>query len=182
MAFSNNAEFFDADFYKKSLRFCISYVGKSGGNKNDALDVLQDSIERLLSKINDKNFKFEHDPSHLLYGIIKNTWKEYRVHKKLVLNEKFLSKDTVDDSPVNIEKKLKMEMHYDIFYRCLKKLSPSCIKAINLHKKGTEIKEMMAKLNLKTRGVVDDKVSRCKKKLRLIMYEDNEFIELLKDE
>lgn len=181
MTHRNKAEFFDLDLYKKSLRFCISHILKSGGDENEARDVLHDSIERFLSKCNDNNFIFTHEPSYLLYGIIKNTWKEYQRQKKLFLNENFLPHDNLDDGMFNIQKKLKLEKHYEIFNRCLEKLSPRCVKTLKLYLKGFGTKELLDKLELNNRGVLDDKLYRCKKKLKLIMLEDEEYNELLKD-
>jgi RNA polymerase sigma factor (sigma-70 family) len=177
----NNTGFFDLDFYKKSLLFCKSYVKKTGGNDDEAKDLLQDSIEKFLNKLKDKDYQLHFKSNQYFYGVIKNTWKEKLRHKQKNPVEEFINDAHIDEVGIGIQKKLQTEKQIEVFDRCLKLLSPGCIKALKMQKKGFSLEKMTLILGLKNRGILQDRLSRCRQKLRILVNEDKAYIDLLNE-
>lgn len=177
----NNTEFFNLDFYKEALMFCNSYVGRTGGNEEEAKDVLQDAIERLLTKLKDRKFQFQYKPKQLLYAIIKNTWKEYLRNKKKRSQENVFHKEPIDEERTVIEEKIQSEKYHVVFDRCFKLLSPACIEAFNMEENGLSFEKMTKKLGLSSTGILRDRLYRCRQRLKILMTRDKDYYELLKD-
>jgi len=177
----SNTDFLDLHFYKKSLLFCKSYVKKSGGTDDEAKDVLQDAVEKFLTQVNDKNFQLKYSSKQFLYGIIKNTWKESLRHKTKYTVEEFIPDVPIDAVNIDLQKKLQIEKQIDIFDRCLELLSPACIEALKMQKKGLSFETMTQLLKLKSKGILHDRLFRCRQKLRILIYEDKAYIDLLNE-
>ena len=177
----NSTEFFDPDFYKKALSFCKSFIKKRGGSEEEAQDVLQDAIERFLVKLDERDFQLKYKPKQFLYGIIKNTWKENLRYKKKYPGEAIIRDEPADDESIGIQEKIKTERHIEIFDRCLLLLSPGCIEALTMQKKGISLEKMTIILGLSTRGTLQDKLYRCRQQLRMKINEDKEYIDLLNE-
>ena len=177
----NNTGFLDLDFYKKSLLFCKSYVKKTGGTDDEAKDVLQDAIERFLTKVNNKDFQLKYNSKQFLYGIIKNTWKENLRYKTKHIGEEFIRDVPIDSVNSDLQEKLQTEKQIDIFDRCLKLLSPGCVEALKMQKKGLSPEKMTLILKLKSRGILQDRLYRCRQQLRILINEDKAYIDLLNE-
>ena len=177
----NSTEFFDRDFYKSALSFCKSHIRNRGGREDEAEEVLQESFKRFLLKLNERDFQLKYRPKQFLYGIIKNTWKENLRDKKKNSGDAIFREEPADDENTGIQEKIRKETHIEIFERCLLLLSPRCIEALTMQKKGFSLEKMTEILGLSTRGILQDKLYRCRQQLRMKINEDKEYIDLLNE-
>ena len=177
----NSTEFFDRDFYKTALSFCKSFIRNRGGREDEAEEVLQEAIKRFLVKLDERDFQLKYKPEQFLYGIIKNTWKEELRDKKNNPGEAIIRDEPAYDEDAGIQEKIRKEKYIEIFERCLKLLSPGCIEALTMQKKGFSLEKMTVLLGQSTRGILQNKLFRCRQQLRMKINEDKEYIDLLNE-
>jgi len=167
----------DKDWKKSAMNILLS----QGANPVDAENAIQEAMEVLLERVQDKSFEVTSTLKAYFIGICKKKYHAYNrrqirtglfddAHKFEHIDEfvKGKERDTPEDLLLSKEK-------YGVLLTALKMLSPTCQEVLRLWSNGYSQEEIMEKLKLKNTGIVAGWVFRCKNKLKAILQENPKF-------
>jgi RNA polymerase sigma factor (sigma-70 family) len=159
----------------KDLRgMIISLVLKNSGNKDDAEDVLQMTIEVLIEKIKIGAFELKASLKTYLYAVARNIWyKILRERNKLPKNptDDYPEIPFIDDELLPNKKELTGPLNRQS--NALDEISEQCRSLLlEFHGEEKSLEEIMVSLNgyYSTYVSIKNAISRCRKKLKEAYY------------
>lgn len=149
-------------------RMIYGYILKNGGNKNDAEDVLQETIIVLWQKVNSDSLQLTVKLGTYLMAIAKNKWMaELRKRNRIVSQE--IPDHIPDGNPNSLESLLSKEKIESV-RMALEMLQPICKKLLLLYYfEEKSMKEISKILNLANTDVAKSKKYQCKKNFEEIL-------------
>jgi len=128
--------------YKPSI---IHLIRNYGGTQNDADDIFQDGIFRLIEIVDKPDFELKAEMSTLLYAICKKIWK-LNLEKRRVADNYFLRKLDEDEN-ADMNDVLDSKLYESIFLESFKKLQKDCQVILRALMKGIPVKEVAVTLD-----------------------------------
>jgi len=155
--------------YKHGIRLLVC---TNGGNRDDAEDIFNDGILRLMEIVDRYNFTLTCKLPTLLYAICEKKWKLLLLKRRISRKYPFRKQDEtpVDDFTDNIDKDLRSE----VFWEGFRKLETDCkriLKAYFFEIPGQDI----AKIMDYSYGYLRKKKSQCMKYLVEIINSHPDF-------
>ncbi len=183
----NDAEIIDAigsgdnqkvfnELYKHVLPSIVKFIKSKRGNRQQAEDCFQDAVVALILTVKSGKYKAGYSVSNYLFGVARNRY--YTLLRDDVAKETTLENETIvliDENPLLETEK------WNVIQEMLNKIGEQCKQLLSLHlfdrKKLSEIAKIM---NFSSEGVVKTYNYRCKQKLKELIKEDEEILQVLK--
>ena len=156
-----------------------AYILQNKGTQDEARDVFQDALIVLYNQILKGAFREQSSLKTYLFGICKNIWYKRLAKQKPLAGMESL-KTAKEDSP-EVDEILIGNERTQLVERLLNKLTVECNEILKLfYFDKLSMKKIREQLNLASEQVAKNKKMKCLKKLRSIVAENHEYIELLK--
>ena len=156
-----------------------AYILQNKGTREEARDIFQDGVIVLYNQVLSGAFKEQSTIKTYLYSICRNIWYKKLGKKKPQTDIESL-KETKEETPDADEILIGNERE-QLVERLLNKLTEECNQILKLfYFDKLSMKKIKATLNLASEQVAKNKKMKCLKKLRVIVAENQEYIELLK--
>ena len=149
--------------YNRYLPLVRHIVLKMGGTSDDAIDIFQEGLLILISKIDNKNFILSCKLKTYLYCVCENLWKSELVKKKAGNN--YFRHKLADDSITDFTEQYDYKLCEVIFYGAFETLDPLHQKILKLFWRDFSLKEIANTLGY-TYGYV--KKEKCEGQSELI--------------
>lgn len=159
------------ELYKKNYHRLYNYIVRSGGCKEDAEDIIQETVFVFVSMVQNRSFRGDSSISTCLYSICRYKWKDhYKSRKAALVRETAYCQDTYTDyhysyshHPVPaFDKEEKLKRILDLF----DSLDESCKQILSLYYfEGLKLKEIQCKLKCQNYQVLRNKKCQCMKLL-----------------
>lgn len=163
------------------VRLVKPYVLSNNGSMHDVEDVIQEGLYKFMVKYNTKEFTQEGKIEYYIFIICKNCWlKEIERKKKLNIKGSLLAEE-VEENNWALKEKERNEALINIARKNIKLLSKKCQMVFDLRKNDLSSQEIADLLNLKNSQMVKDKYYRCKERLRYLIMQDEDYLELMND-
>ena len=119
------------EIYAKYSKAIVKLVCQNKGTKDDAKDVIQESLVIIYQKAKKSDFTLTSSFFSFFYGVCRNVW--WRILRKNKYETVDIESDIqlVDDS--NINKELVEKERYQFYLKKLNELSEGCRKILQLH-------------------------------------------------
>ena len=163
------------ELFLKYQRMISVHILKNGGDKNDAEDIIQETIIVLWQKVNSDSLQLTVKLGTYLLAIAKNKWMaELRKRRKLFSRN--LDENISDGNPSSLDDLVNEERIQHV-RKALNMLQPICRKLLLLYYfEEKNMKEIAKILDLANADVAKSKKYQCKKNLEEILKEKiNEF-------
>jgi RNA polymerase sigma factor (sigma-70 family) len=149
-------------------RMIHHYITSHGGGKNDAEDILQESVIVLWQKVNSGNFELTSKLSTFIMAVAKNKWMaELRKRDKISGQE--IPHHITSGNPTMLEEVISAEK-INILRSAMEQIQPICKKILLLFYFEEKCLEEIARiLNFANSDVVKSKKYQCKKLLEEIL-------------
>jgi len=158
-------------FYKQAYPLALTHITSRGGNKTNAITILDDSFILFLNNIRKADFELTAKMTTYFMGIVKLKWLEHlRKTKKLASVQlvDFQSEQISDEAFVN--ELLRRKELGELVNRGMNEIGEKCKQVINGRFLEGKSEEVLAKeLNLSSIASVKDKRSTCMSKLRALL-------------
>jgi RNA polymerase sigma factor (sigma-70 family) len=128
--------------YRESLRL---HILTNSGSSQDADDIYQDTIIRIIEMADKYDFKLTCDLSTLLYTICDKKWKLV-LNKKSIAKNYLIRKNDSDDDKDNTEL-VDCQLYNSIFWESFNSLQDDCKRLLKACLKEIPIKEIADILN-----------------------------------
>ena len=163
------------ELFMKYQRMISVYVLKNGGDKNDAEDIIQETIIVLWQKVNSDSLQLTVKLGTYLLAIAKNKWMA-ELRKRRKISPLYISENISNGNPSSLDD-LVNEEKIEYVRKALEMLQPICKKLLLLYYfEEKNMKEIAKILNLANADVAKSKKYQCKKNLEEILQENiNEF-------
>lgn len=163
------------ELFMKYQRMISVYVLKNGGDKNDAEDIIQETIIVLWQKVNSDSLQLTVKLGTYLLAIAKNKWMA-ELRKRRKISPQDISENISNGNPSSLDN-LVNEEKIEYVRKALEMLQPICKKLLLLYYfEEKNMKEIAKILNLANADVAKSKKYQCKKNLEEILQENiNEF-------
>ena len=163
------------ELFMKYQRMISVYVLKNGGDKNDAEDIIQETIIVLWQKVNSDSLQLTVKLGTYLLAIAKNKWMA-ELRKRRKISPQYISENISNGNPSSLDD-LVNEEKIEYVRKALEMLQPICKKLLLLYYfEEKNMKEIAKILNLANADVAKSKKYQCKKNLEEILQENiNEF-------
>ena len=163
------------ELFMKYQRMISVYVLKNGGDKNDAEDIIQETIIVLWQKVNSDSLQLTVKLGTYLLAIAKNKWMA-ELRKRRKISPQDISENISNGNPSSLDD-LVNEEKIEYVRKALEMLQPICKKLLLLYYfEEKNMKEIAKILNLANADVAKSKKYQCKKNLEEILQENiNEF-------
>ena len=112
-----------------------------------------------------------------ILGICKKVWfKELKKKQRIVLSQSFDDvEEGIDEELYNKER---IEALFSILQRCISKLSTKSQEAIEMRLEGLSCKDIAEIQNFKNAGIVSNKTRLSRMRLKNLVQQDPEYIQL----
>ena len=156
----------------------LKLVQTNGGSREDAEDLIQESLTQLAINLVERKYKGESSIENYAFGICRFKWMNVRSKKRL-------SVITLDTKEANVEMKgnpekgLIQEEQSALLWKIVRQLSGKCPEFLKLWALGYSHKEMSDSLNVSEKRSRKT-LSKCRQKLRQLLQENNQLLELFK--
>lgn len=158
----------------------LKIVRNSGGNKVDAVDVLQEAIILFDRNIREDKYDFKSQVTTYIIGLGKYIWfNQMRKNAKTNYTEDVHTLDGVED--YNPELGYIEEETRAKITRLLKKSGKLCFRLLKMWKESIPLKEIAGKLNFPSYNAARKKKYRCLKKLTGLLQENAHLQEYFKN-
>jgi RNA polymerase sigma factor (sigma-70 family) len=159
------------ELFLKYQRMISSFILKNGGDKNDAEDIIQETIIVLWQKINSDSLHLTVKLGTYLQAIAKNKWMaELRKRRKISAQD--IDDNISDGNPSSLDE-LVNEERVEHVRKALDMLQPICKELLLLYYFEEKNMNQIAKiLNLANADVAKSKKYQCKKGLEEILKEN----------
>ena len=163
------------ELFMKYQRMISVYVLKNGGDKNDAEDIIQETIIVLWQKVNSDSLQLTVKLGTYLLAIAKNKWMA-ELRKRRKISPQDIRENISNGNPSSLDN-LVNEEKIEYVRKALEMLQPICKKLLLLYYfEEKNMKEIAKILNLANADVAKSKKYQCKKNLEEILQENiNEF-------
>lgn len=163
------------ELFMKYQRMISVYVLKNGGDKNDAEDIIQETIIVMWQKVNSDSLQLTVKLGTYLLAIAKNKWMA-ELRKRRKISPQDISENISNGNPSSLDD-LVNEEKIEYVRKALEMLQPICKKLLLLYYfEEKNMKEIAKILNLANADVAKSKKYQCKKNLEEILQENiNEF-------
>lgn len=166
--------------YKHYYSGIEAYVLKNKGSVDEVRDLFQDGLIVLYNQVINGAFKEQSTIKTYLYGICKNIWYKQLSRKKGTVDIEKVQ--DVKQEHGEIDKWLIGNEREQIIGRLLNKLNSECIQILKLfYFDKLSMKKIQAHLSLASEQVAKNKKMKCLKKLRQLVFENTEYVDLLKN-
>lgn len=156
-----------------------TYVLQNNGSTEDVRDLFQDAIVVLYNQVLRGAFKEQSTIKTYLYGICRNIWYKKLSKKKGTLEIETIKETSLDNEVV--DQILIGNEREQLIRQLINQLSAECIQILKFfYFDKLSMKEIQTKLNLASVQVAKNKKMKCLKKLRTLVSEDTEYVDLLK--
>jgi len=162
--------------YRENKAALERMVTKNSGNKEDAEDLIQESVLILYKKLQTEGFELNSTIGTFLYGIAKRVWlrKLKSNSKKWVTSDDNMQLSVGDDKE---EEELQISrMH--LYRKHLGKLGADCQKILRLFFDNFSMEEIASRMGYTSAGYAKKKKYKCKNKLIELIKADPLFKEL----
>lgn len=167
--------------YKRAYGLVRSYILQKSGNIDDIKDVYHEGLYIYFKKSQDDQFTLTCSPESYIFGICKNLWlKELGKRKGQILTDNIEDIEDVWDS--GVEAKEKKEKLISIIQRNIKKLSQKCQELYRYKAEGLSCEQIASKMNLENEQISRNKTYKCKKRLLILINQDEEYVHYLRHE
>jgi RNA polymerase sigma factor (sigma-70 family) len=159
------------ELFVKYQRMISTYILKNGGDKNDAEDIIQETIIVLWQKVNSDSLQLTVKLGTYLQAVAKNKWMaELRKRRKISAQD--ISENINDGNPSSLDH-LVNEEKIEYVRKALDMLQPICRKLLLLYYFEEKSMNQIAKiLELANADVAKSKKYQCKKNLEEILKEN----------
>ena len=150
--------------YQANINMIMKLVGENNGTREDAVEILQDTLILFWEKVVKGDFNLTSRISTYLYAVAKNKWLQ-----ELNRRKKLTNLDNINDNPghgKSVIEQLEEEETNEMVRICLNQLKPLCRKILILYyyheRSMREIKDITGLAN---EDVAKAKKYQCKKEL-----------------
>ena len=156
------------ELFMKYQRMISVYVLKNGGDKNDAEDIIQETIIVLWQKVNSDSLQLTVKLGTYLLAIAKNKWMA-ELRKRRKISPQDISENISNGNPSSLDN-LVNEEKIEYVRKALEMLQPICKKLLLLYYfEEKNMKEIAKILNLANADVAKSKKYQCKKELERLV-------------
>ena len=156
-----------------------TYILQNNGSAEDVRDLFQDAIVVLYNQVLKGAFREQSTVKTYFYGICRNIWYKKLAKKKGTLEIETLKETSLDNEVV--DQILIGNEREQLISRLMNQLSMECMQILTFfYFDKLSMKEIQAKLHLASVQVAKNKKMKCLKKLRTLVSEDTEYVDLLK--
>lgn len=164
------------ELYLRFEKMILSFVGKQGGSKDDAADLLQEVIIVFWKNALDENFQLHSKLSTYLMAIARNKWLAER-RKSYHLTREQMPANREDDQPGALDQLIDVEKVKELKH-AFSKISEVCRKLLSLfYFEERSMKEIAGLLNFANVDVAKAKKYQCKKSLQKFLIENMQMTE-----
>lgn len=157
------------ELYKYAFDYCISFVLKSKGTKDDGKDVFQRVMLALIEKLKDPEFVVKGKIRSYLYGITRNQWlNDLKKGGRIIpiIGEEDQEITLTSDYEMKLSEKIEEESQFQRLNKAFDKASKTCQDVLKMFFfQGMRDKEIAPLLNL-SENFVRNKRSRCIKGIK----------------
>lgn len=169
------------EIYEKYGLECRRYINKNGGNSEDATDVFQECLIKILKRAKSGNFELTVPFGGYIYYIYRNKWIDVlrkRKSEHLIIQD---SKRYTNDYNSK-EMAQETEMHSrrtQMFKDCFEQLNEMCQKLIDSKLKKISSEKLMKFYKLPSINAVNNRRYMCRKKLKELIEQHPDFNKLI---
>lgn len=161
---------------KKWFRFAIKQSKYQRGNHEDAKDIFQESITKLVSNIAQGKFKGKSSLYKYYEGICKNIAKEkFRKNNRLKGLKEKINLFSFRTKPYNFDvivfNEKDQEQLQELLEKTIELVDKPCIEILKMKLRGWSNEVIAEKLD-KSKSAISSKVSRCYKKMQVFLKEN----------
>jgi RNA polymerase sigma factor (sigma-70 family) len=163
------------EIYSKYSKAIVKLVCQNNGTKDDAKDVIQESLIIIYQKAKKENFVLTSNFFTFFYGVCRNVW--WRTLKKNKYKTTGIEGEIqlVDD--IDISKEINMKERYQFYLKKLNELSDGCRQILQLHFDGKKMKEIVEIMGLSSVNYGSKRKHKCKARLIDLIETDIDFSE-----
>ncbi len=165
------------EIYAKYSKAIVKLTRQNNGTKEDAKDVIQESLVIVYQKAKKPDFKLTSSFFSYFYGICRNVW--WRTLRKNKTKTTAIEGDILLIDDINISEELSNKERYDFYLTKLNKLGEGCYKLLQLHFDGKKIKEIVQIMGLSGERYASTRKHKCKKQLIKLIEKDPNFSDFL---
>jgi len=148
--------------YQQAGEAIIQFVQSNSGNKEDAEDVLQEGLHRMIVNIRNGEFNQKSTVKTYLFSICRNIWiGRLRRANKWREIQKLLSTSSVYSPSIELENQQRSEL----IAKALKGVNQGCRNVLTLWAFGYSMREIARKSGYKNAEMAKKKKHLCMKKL-----------------
>ena len=166
--------------YRNYYKGIASYILQQQGSAEEIEDIFQDAMIVLYNQVQKNAFRRDSTIKTYLYGICRNIWyKKLSKKRPQVQLEGLTATETMD---LNMDQLLIGNEREQLIYRLLKLVGEECVQLLKLfYYDNFSMKQIRAHMQLTSEQVAKNKKMKCLKKMRKIVSEDVEYVDLLKN-
>ena len=166
--------------YERHYKMISNIILKNSGNAEDAKDIFQESLLIFYKNVKSNKFKLSSKISTYLYSVAKNQWlKVLNSRDKTVYSENLENqKNIISENEIP---KLDYSDEQKIIGNLLKTAGAKCKKILLLvYYEKLKMQEISTKLNLSSAQEVRNQKSKCMKKIRSLVINNDYYSKTLK--
>ena len=152
----------------KDLRKMIfSLVIKNGGNEEDAVDVLQDSLIVLYENVQLGAFELTVKLTTYIYGVARNIWyKKLRDKGTVIINTKDDYPEIADTDDDLLPNKKELSGALNRLSNAIEDISEQCRNLLLAFYGGEKLNKITERFGYSTYDSIKNNISKCRKKLK----------------
>jgi len=163
------------EIYAKHSKAIVKLVCQNSGTKDDAKDVIQESLIIIYQKAKQIDFNLTSNFSTFFYGVCRNVWWRTLKKNKYKISDIEGEIHLVDD--ININKEIDEKERYQFYLKKLNELTDGCRQILQLHFDGKKIKEIVNIMGLSSVSYASKRKHKCKARLIELIETDASFLE-----
>ena len=163
--------------YNSHFKTVESWIKNNGGNREDAFDVFQDSLEAIIIKVLNSPLRIHSSFSAFFIRVCKNKWVDHLRKKKLeervrLVESKRHSDGEVEESFDEIQKTQLLRKVLDTNF---KRISETCQQLLSLLQEGLSPDEVAKHMEMSNANTVYRRKFACLKKWKELIESDNQY-------
>ena len=155
--------------YKQNRTMVASYVTRNSGTKDDAEDMLQESLIALWEKVKAGKFEYSAKLSTFIYATVRNLWSRKLARRRRELPQASNADDPPDEAASALEDLIEVETT-NLVRRAMEKLGEQCRKILLLfYWEDLTMDQIAAQMGLANADTAKAKKYQCKRELESLM-------------
>lgn len=160
--------------YKDYYGLLESYVIKNNGNKEDAADIIQETIVAFIEIAEQDKFRGEASVKSFLYAITRNLWLAELRKRNSAENRNRIFEKAKDTTEEGVVQHLMRREHFDLVQQLFDKLGTKCKQLLMLvYYEDLSMNDILGQMpDYQNEQVLRNKKYKCMKQLEDIMQGD----------
>lgn len=167
--------------YQYYFEGVVTHVVMNGGNREDGADIFQDAILILVEKVKTNQYRGEGNIKTFLHGIARNLWLfELRTRQRRK-NREVLYVNT-EDQETQITDNFYDDHNTQQLKKVFNEIGDTCKKLLTgFYFEKKNMKALLQEFSFENEQVLRNKKSKCMKKMKTLISENNILFENLKN-